>query len=691
MNKKTSNFVIKEINKNLKENQFEKETPRKMTIHILSDKEKNCISLAEHLTKEKFPNSKELLEQNIKNKVNLYSYMNYKIYEDASYMMKEMVKKCMSAQNKEENNIFSEIIIIIDSERIYDQIKEIRKEIDDDDNYLMINEYNLPFILIISPRLLDLEGFLKTKTFQYQIYLEDIFHFNIDTKKKMKDEILKFYRKINVLFSYYNELGDQFSFINSEGKNIHIKIENSNSPVNMNILLLGESGSGKSTLLNLILGEKKSLEGGNGVSATSKNIVVYKKEDVPLKIYDVKGIDGKESIDNYLNILTELNGKIKISNDSLNAILFCMKYKTGTVIYEMQNKIFEKLIDFNIPILFVITHTPYDIRNESKDIKIEKKRKYSRNVIITTIEKFIKDAFTNKKKAKEECEKFINEFVKIYFVNMVEFDNNDNPTPIFGIDNVLSFFNKLVPKENWEGLKESCFNQNVEKCMDYCESNLFLKNYSKFELIKERNRIKALDYLKELRTGAFLTGLVPGVDFGMEYLYRYLFKEKLKLLYGFGYDQAELIIKRESKAKLNVNSFDSDEKIPILSSKRKNSIEVETNINNDKIEQKIEDKIDEEVNNHYRNTLSVIRGIATIGVKFTFSIPACVFFGWYSQNNIDNDCNKIMEIFEKAFTPLRFKTLNSYVLSFMKAIQYLDKRGKEIISEANKDEENMIE
>ena len=139
MNNKNSDFVIKEINKNnnLKENQFDKETPRKMTLHILSDKEKDCISLVEFLTKEKFPNSKELLEKNIKNKVNLYFYMNYKIYKNASYMMKEMVKKCRLAQDKDKNIIFSEVIIIIDNESIYDQIKEIQKEIEDDDNYLI--------------------------------------------------------------------------------------------------------------------------------------------------------------------------------------------------------------------------------------------------------------------------------------------------------------------------------------------------------------------------------------------------------------------------------------------------------------------------------------------------------------------------------------------------------------------------
>ena len=109
------------------------------------------------------------------------------------------------------------------------------------------------------------------------------------------------------------------------------------------------------------------------------------------------------------------------------------------------------------------------------------------------------------------------------------------------------------------------------------------------------------------------------------------------------------------------------------------------------MEQKIENQIDEEVNNKLRNTISVLRVAASFGIKFAFSIPASVFFGWLSQNNIDNDCHKILEIFEKAYTPLRFKTLNSYVVSFMKAIQYLDGRGKEIVLEANKDEENEIE
>ena len=47
----------------------EKETPRKMTIHVLSNMKDNCISFVESLTGEKLTKfSDELLEKNIKKK-----------------------------------------------------------------------------------------------------------------------------------------------------------------------------------------------------------------------------------------------------------------------------------------------------------------------------------------------------------------------------------------------------------------------------------------------------------------------------------------------------------------------------------------------------------------------------------------------------------------------------------------------
>lgn len=51
---------------------FQKEeTPRKMTIHILSDNIKDCISLVEYLTCETFPKSDTLFEEKIICKINL--------------------------------------------------------------------------------------------------------------------------------------------------------------------------------------------------------------------------------------------------------------------------------------------------------------------------------------------------------------------------------------------------------------------------------------------------------------------------------------------------------------------------------------------------------------------------------------------------------------------------------------------
>ena len=507
-------------------------------------------------------------------------------------------------------------------------------------------------------------------------------------------QIQGFLRKINVLFSYYNELGDEFSFKTSENKEFLVKIEDDTEiSVFMNILLMGRSGAGKSTLINLLLDEKKSIEGGSGFSTTSKNMLVYKKNSIPLRFYDVKGVENEETIKNYTKILKEHNGLNDNSKDAINAIIYCMEYTNGTIVEEGEFKLFENLIDYNIPIIFLITKTPYDPDEKINNKKMEKERKIAINKYNTAIKDLFLSLF--KKYKKSNFEDFFKSFVRIYFVNLVR-DMATNVPP-FGITKFLKFFTESVSRQDWEKLEMSCLKNEEENCKNYCLSNPFLKYYSDFEKIKSRNKDVALEYLKGLKAGAFFSGMVPGLDIGMEYYYRKIFKDKLKTLYGFDYNIAEEQIKGGNKKDENkINLTEED---------------IKQSINNVQEEEKlIEDKIDKEVQNKGRNAGAIIRGAGEIGGVIIKALPTaavegaqvatrfavngllkaaswaifpitCSAFGAWSCVNIHKDCIKILDIFDKAFTPLRYKTLYAYVLSFELALEYLDQIGNKIIED----------
>ena len=522
---------------------FQKEIDRKMTIHILSNKKADCISFVEHLTGEKFDtSSNELLEKNIKEKINLYSFMNYKIYESVEPLLKN-IKEISSFKYEFPNSpeIFSEVVLVLNNENMEHQIEQIKNE-RNKDVILKTQSHLNPFFIFISPKNINLKGFISSKTFHYRIRLNDILTFKKDEEKNVanSEEILAFFRKINVLFSYYNELGDKFIFKNSKNEEVPIPNEDdTNIPVFINILLLGESGSGKSTLLNLLLDEKKSIEGGSGFSTTSKDILVYQKTDVPLRFYDVKGVENEETIKNYIKILTKFNGKNNSSRNAINAIFYCLEYKEeGTLIKSMIFTLFEQLIDFSIPIVFIITKCPYNFYKKTGNKNSRLIRELHKERIMNVIKDLFRTIFI-KNKRENEFDEFMNNYIKFYFVNLKRNNSNDNPILPFGIEQLLSFFTKSVSKENWEELEKSCFKNEEENCKNLCKSNPFLKAYSEFDKIQLRNKEEALDFLKGLKAGAFFSGWVPGLDIGMEYYYRYKFKEKLKHLYGFDYEKAE--------------------------------------------------------------------------------------------------------------------------------------------------------
>ena len=216
-----------------------------MTIHVLSNKKEDCIFFVESLTGEKLAQfSDELLEKNIKKKLKLFSFMNYKLYDSPNLIMEKIKEKSkFMDENPKSDVIFSEVIIVLDNEEITQQIEIIKEEIFNDPILSMQSFFN-PFIIYLSPHDLDLTDFIPSKTFQYRCHLKDIICSKENNANTL--EVMEFFRRIHVLFCYYNELGDIFSFKNSDGDEQLIKNEDdTNTAVFINILLLGRSGAGK--------------------------------------------------------------------------------------------------------------------------------------------------------------------------------------------------------------------------------------------------------------------------------------------------------------------------------------------------------------------------------------------------------------------------------------------------------------
>ena len=281
--------------------------------------------------------------------------------------------------------------------------------------------------------------------------------------------------------------------------------------------------------------EKKSLEGGNGLSTTTKNILLYKKSSLALRFYDVKGLEDETTLNNYVKLLKGFNGNNNLSNDSINAIFYCIPYGEKTIIKEPDKKIINELIEFDIPILFLFTQTPYDIRKK-ESLDREEFRRLQRENKKTVILSAIKNCFM-KKNREAEKDNYIYQFIRFYFVNLVE-DFSLN-VPVFGIDEVLSFFKNSVPEKDWQSLRENCQNKNIEKCKDLCKKNPFLKKFAEIDKINERNKYEAEEYLNQLKIATLFSSAIPIIDMISENKYENLFKNRLETLYGLKYKKAE--------------------------------------------------------------------------------------------------------------------------------------------------------
>ena len=195
---KTTNLTLEE---------FEKQLPRKMAIHLLSNQLEDCKKFIKKFTGEKMKNTNKL--EDIKKKINLFSFMNYNIYNDATKLMNEIEEKITNVSKNPKSSIFSEVLIILENTDLKTQINEIKCRFKK--NKLMKKyPYYIPFLIIISPEEIELKDFFKPKTFYFKITLNEILNFNIPRflegkKEEINPEISDFIRELNIIFCYYNE------------------------------------------------------------------------------------------------------------------------------------------------------------------------------------------------------------------------------------------------------------------------------------------------------------------------------------------------------------------------------------------------------------------------------------------------------------------------------------------------------
>lgn len=156
----------------------------------------------------------------------------------------------------------------------------------------------------------------------------------------------------------------------------------------VNIMLIGKTGVGKSTLINNLFRENLA-ETGIGKPVT-KHLRKISKEGVPINIYDTKGLELNECVQN--EVRKEIDDEINRINKHVNernlihVVWYCINAQSNRIEdYEM-NWIRE--LSAKIPVIVVLTQSVFDNAKEMER-KID-----SLNLDIRGVQRIIAQPFT---------------------------------------------------------------------------------------------------------------------------------------------------------------------------------------------------------------------------------------------------------------------------------------------------------
>ena len=490
-----ANFIVEEIKESMKgknENDLNKNN---------DNLDKNIVSFWEFTS----------LEGSLPNKLNLL--LN---------ILKKKIEACTIDSQQ-----FKEIYIIKNDGISQDNINELFDKLNDilDES----GEYYHPFIIFLTKEEISVNNQdyynLDLKKISFLLYSEEQF--------PLSDLIFKLIQ----IFSYYNELGDEFEI---NGYPYYSITDYNNYPTYLNILIMGRSQSGKSTFINLLLDEKRAKEGGNNCGCSQKP-QKYKILNYPIRLYDTIGFgDDDKNIKEFINYFKKMDDQMNLLKEKIHLVLYFIDGGAGNKISKKEKILLKEIQKRNLMTFFIVTKFNHDPKKNNKKYNNELKKIY----------KSLTSLVGNNYVSSDE-EKALDRFIG---VNLVK-KSSDNSA--FGFESIIKKIYTYLKEEykiifeiKEQYMKNNSLKVSMEELFSKLKDTFFFNHIKHYKEIEEKYEQEAKKVIMKANKKMSILGLFPIIDDISHY---YLCKNLNKDIKNIFQIKKELNIKKNETNNLYYN------------------------------------------------------------------------------------------------------------------------------------------